>query len=68
VLRFSAVVPQATGLRQMARRLVDTAFGGSAEGLVMTLLEGGDLTEGESRAHPGEARKGSPGEEGRIKP
>jgi BlaI family transcriptional regulator, penicillinase repressor len=47
VLRYSAVVPQATGLRQMARRLVDTAFRGSAEGLIMTLLEGGDLSEGE---------------------
>ena len=34
------------GLRQIARRLVDTAFRGSAEGLVMTLLEGGDLRKG----------------------
>ena len=49
VLRYSAVVPQETGLRQIARRLVDTAFQGSAEGLVMTLLEGGDLSEGEAR-------------------
>jgi BlaI family transcriptional regulator, penicillinase repressor len=48
VLHYSAVVPQATGLRQIARRLVDTAFGGSAEGLVMTLLEGGDLSPGEA--------------------
>jgi BlaI family transcriptional regulator, penicillinase repressor len=48
VLRYSAAVPQQTGLRQIARRLVDTAFRGSAEGLVMTLLDGGDLSEGES--------------------
>ena len=49
VLRYSAVVPQATGLRQIARRLVDTAFRGSAEGLIMTLLEGGDLSAGETQ-------------------
>ena len=48
VLRYSAVVPQETGLRQIARRLVDTAFRGSAEGLIMTLLGSGDLSEGES--------------------
>jgi BlaI family transcriptional regulator, penicillinase repressor len=48
VLRYSAVVPKQTALRQIARRLVDTAFGGSAEGLIMTLLGGGDLSEGET--------------------
>jgi BlaI family transcriptional regulator, penicillinase repressor len=48
VLRYSATVPQATGLRQMARRLVDTAFRGSAEGLVMTLLDSGDLSAAEA--------------------
>ena len=47
VLRYSAVVPKQTALRQIARRLVDTAFGGSAEGLIMTLL-GDDLSEGEA--------------------
>jgi BlaI family transcriptional regulator, penicillinase repressor len=48
VLRYSAVVPRQTALRQIARRLVDTAFGGSAEGLIMTLLGDGDLSEGEA--------------------
>jgi len=48
VLRYSAVVPKQTALRQIARRLVDTAFGGSAEGLIMTLLGGDDLSEGEA--------------------
>jgi BlaI family transcriptional regulator, penicillinase repressor len=48
VLRYSAVVPKQTALRQIARRLVDTAFGGSAEGLIMTLLGDGDLSEGEA--------------------
>ena len=48
VLRYSAVVPKQTALRQIAQRLVDTAFGGSTEGLIMTLLRGGDLSEGEA--------------------
>jgi BlaI family transcriptional regulator, penicillinase repressor len=48
VLRYSATVPQQTALRQIARRLVDTAFGGSAEGLVMALLGDADLSEGEA--------------------
>ena len=49
ILRYSAVVPQEMGLRQIARRLVDTAFRGSTEGLIMTLLEGRDLSEGEAQ-------------------
>jgi BlaI family transcriptional regulator, penicillinase repressor len=48
VLRYGAAVPQAAGLQRIARRLVDTAFRGSAEGLVMALLGSGDLSEGES--------------------
>jgi BlaI family transcriptional regulator, penicillinase repressor len=48
VLRYSVTVPQQTALRQMARRLVDTAFAGSAEGLVMALLDDADLSEGEA--------------------
>jgi BlaI family transcriptional regulator, penicillinase repressor len=48
VLRYSAVVPQETGLRQIARRLVDTAFRGSTEGLIMTLLESENLSESQS--------------------
>jgi len=48
VLRYSATVPRETALRKIARRLVDTAFQGSAEGLIMTLLDDSDLAEGES--------------------
>lgn len=47
-LRYSAIVPQETALRQFAKRLVDTAFRGSAEGLVMALLGGNALSEGEA--------------------
>jgi len=49
VLRYSAVVPKQTALRQFARQLVDTAFGGSTEGLIMTLLGGGELSEVEAQ-------------------
>jgi predicted transcriptional regulator len=49
VLRYSAVVPKKTGLRQIAQRLVDTAFRGSTEGLVMAILDGNDLSEGEAQ-------------------
>lgn len=48
VLRYSAAIPQKRALRQVARRLVDTAFRGSAEGLIMTLLGDSDLSKGES--------------------
>jgi BlaI family transcriptional regulator, penicillinase repressor len=64
VLRYSAVVPKETALQQIARRLVDTAFRGSAEGLIMTLLEGSDLSEGEAqriRAMLEQARQGNTG-------
>ena len=49
VLRYSAVVPKQTALRQFARRLVETAFGGSTEGLIMALLGGGELSEIEAQ-------------------
>jgi BlaI family transcriptional regulator, penicillinase repressor len=49
VLRYSAVVPKQTALRQFARRLVETAFGGSTEGLIMTLLGGGEISEIEAQ-------------------
>ncbi len=48
VLHYSATIPQHTALRQIARRLVDTAFRGSAEGLIMTLLGDSDLSAGDS--------------------
>jgi len=49
VLRYSAVVPKQTALRQIALRLVDTAFGGSTEGLIMALVGGGELSEVEAQ-------------------
>lgn len=48
VLRYSSAIPQQTALRQIARRIVDTAFRGSAEGLIMTLLDDSEFSEGES--------------------
>jgi BlaI family penicillinase repressor len=39
--RYLPVYPRETALRRLVRRLVDTAFAGSAEGLVMALLQGG---------------------------
>lgn len=68
VLRYSAVVPKQTALRQFARRLVDTAFGGSAEGLIMTLLGGGDLSEGEADRIRGMLEKVRGEKKGREKP
>jgi BlaI family transcriptional regulator, penicillinase repressor len=67
VLRYSAVVPKQTALRQFARRLVDTAFGGSAEGLIMTLLGGGDLSEGEAERIRGMLEKVRGEKKGREK-
>jgi len=37
---YKPAVARSRALRQMVRRLVDTAFAGSAEGLVMALLDG----------------------------
>lgn len=41
---FSATQPRHKVLPRMVHRLVDAAFQGSAEGLVLTLLEGGRLS------------------------
>ena len=49
VLRYSATIDQQTAQRQVAQQLVDTAFRGSPEGLIMTLLGESDLSEGESQ-------------------
>jgi len=68
VLRYSAVVPKQTALRQIARRLVDTAFGGSAEGLIMTLLGGDDLSEGEAERIRAMLEKVRGEKKGRNKP
>jgi predicted transcriptional regulator len=41
---YSATSPRKKVLPRMVHRLVDAAFQGSAEGLVLTLLEGGRLS------------------------
>jgi predicted transcriptional regulator len=68
VLRYSAAVPKQTALRQLARQLVDTAFGGSTEGLIMTLLGGGDLSEGEAERIRAMLEKVRSEKKGRNKP
>lgn len=45
---YRAVHPREDTRRQLVRRLVDTAFGGSAQGLVLTLLEDGELSRDEA--------------------
>jgi BlaI family transcriptional regulator, penicillinase repressor len=45
VFHYSAVFPRETTLRQVVQRLVNTAFQGSAESLVLTLLESETLTK-----------------------
>jgi predicted transcriptional regulator len=44
---YSATHPREKVLPRLVRRLVDAAFQGSAEGLVLTLLEGGRLSADE---------------------
>jgi BlaI family penicillinase repressor len=43
--RYLPVYPRETALRRLVRRLVDTAFVGSTEGLIMALLHGGVSSE-----------------------
>jgi predicted transcriptional regulator len=64
--RYTAAFPKETARADEVRRLVDTVFDGSAEGLVMTLLECGGLTPQESKriremilASQRKARKGN---------
>jgi BlaI family transcriptional regulator, penicillinase repressor len=47
--RYRATVPREATLGRMVRRLVDTTFGGSAEGLVMALLHGRGVSKEEAR-------------------
>ena len=47
--RYRAIVPREVTLGTMIGRLVDTAFGGSAEGLVMALLHGRGVSREEAR-------------------
>jgi BlaI family penicillinase repressor len=46
--RYRAAVPREATLGTMIRRLVDTAFEGSAEGLVMALLHGRGVSKEEA--------------------
>jgi predicted transcriptional regulator len=45
---FRAAVPRDATLSGLVRRLVDTAFSGSAEGLVLAMLEGRSLSNEEA--------------------
>jgi predicted transcriptional regulator len=45
---YSAAHPRKITVRRMVGRLIDTAFGGSAEGLVLSLLEEGRLSRAEA--------------------
>jgi BlaI family transcriptional regulator, penicillinase repressor len=47
--RYRAAVPREATLGEMVRRLVDTAFGGSAEGLVMALLHDRGVSKEEAK-------------------
>ena len=46
--RYRAARPRDATLGAMVRRLVDTAFGGSAEGLVLALLDGRGVSADEA--------------------
>jgi predicted transcriptional regulator len=48
VYRYSAAVPRQATLGRIVRRLVDTAFGGSADGLVAALLDERGVTAAEA--------------------
>ncbi len=47
--RYRATVPREATLGQVVSRLIDTTFGGSAEGLVMALLHGRGVSKEEAR-------------------
>ncbi len=47
--RYTPAFSKDEAQAEEVRRLVDTVFNGSAEGLVMTLLEGGGLTAKEAK-------------------
>lgn len=48
VFRYSAAQPRGRAMRSMVSRFVDTAFKGSAEGLVLALVEGRGLSKEEA--------------------
>ena len=45
---YAPAVPRQTTLRRMVRDLIETAFAGSPEGLVLALLEGRGVTKDEA--------------------
>ncbi len=47
--RYRAALPREATLGSMVERLVETAFGGSAEGLVMALLHGRGVSKEEAK-------------------
>jgi len=47
--RYTAAVPRAATLGRVVHRLVDAAFAGSAEALVLALLEGRGVSADEAR-------------------
>jgi len=47
VFHYRAAVPRQPTMKHVVNRLVETAFNGSAEGLVMALLDGQDLQDDE---------------------
>jgi BlaI family transcriptional regulator, penicillinase repressor len=67
VLHYSATIDQQTAQRQVAQQLVDTAFRGSPEGLIMALLGDSDLSEGESDRIRAMLEKASRDKKGRNK-
>lgn len=61
---YSATRPRTVTMGQLVRQLVDTTFGGSAEGLVMALLEDRGVTSAEAdriRTMLDEAKPGKQG-------
>ncbi len=46
--RYRAAAPRGATLGTMVRRLVDTAFAGSAEGLILALLDGRGVSKDEA--------------------
>lgn len=46
---YSATVPRSEALGSAVKRLVDSAFAGSAEGLVLALLDGRGVSDDEAR-------------------
>lgn len=47
--RYRAAVPRGAARGMMVRRLLDSAFGGSAEGLVLALLDGRGISRAEAQ-------------------